>query len=187
MRYNSEDMTAVQLRDQALMMLEGKGAILDVALRVSRVLEEQSISGGVVGGVAVVLHGHIRTTVDVDVYTAQHKELAAALRANGFEFDPAQREFRYGGVPVHLVTREQAPVEPSVFEQIEDVRVVCLADLISMKLHSGTRNLTRAQDIADVIGLIRHHHLTGEFARHIYKPLRNEFRKLARAVKKESS
>ena len=40
-------------------------------------------------------------------------------------------------------------------------------------------------DLADVIGLIRSCHLTAEFARHIQKPLRSEFRKLVRAVKKE--
>jgi hypothetical protein len=181
-------MTAVQLRDQALLMLEGKGAILDVARNVSRVLEQSNNPGAIIGGVAVVLHGHVRTTVDVDVYIPDKaEEFASRLRAAGFDFDSAQREFRYAGVPVHLVTRKQAPIAPSRFEQIEDVRVVSLADLLNLKLHSGTRSIARAQDLADVIGLIRCRGLTGEFARHIQKPLRNEFRKLVRAVKKEMS
>jgi hypothetical protein len=179
-------MTAVQLRDEALLMLEGKGAILDVARRVSRVLESADSGGAVIGGVAVVLHGHVRTTSDVEVFIPEPLEsIAEYLRATGFKFDPQQREFSYSGVPVHLVTPEHTSYPVQIVE-IDDVRTVSLADLINMKLLTGTRNVLRAQDLADVIGLIRHHQLDGEFARHIEKPLRNEFRKLARAVKKES-
>ena len=39
--------------------------------------------------------------------------------------------------------------------------------------------------MADVIGLIRRHRLTAEFARNIDKDLRPEFRKLARAIQRE--
>ena len=53
-----------------------------------------------------------------------------------------------------------------------------------MKLHSGLSNMLRAQDMADVIGLIRSHHLGSEFAAKLDKPVRSEFRKLARAVAK---
>jgi hypothetical protein len=52
-----------------------------------------------------------------------------------------------------------------------------------MKLRSDSTNLLRAQDLADVIGLIRHHQLTGNFARHLDKPLRPTFRTLARLVR----
>jgi hypothetical protein len=34
--------------------------------------------------------------------------------------------------------------------------MVTLADLINVKLRSGSTNLLQAQDLADVIGLIRH-------------------------------
>jgi hypothetical protein len=54
-----------------------------------------------------------------------------------------------------------------------------------MKLRSGTANLLRAQDLADVIGLIRCRKLTGEFARHLGRSLRPTFRKLARAIERE--
>jgi hypothetical protein len=70
-------------------------------------------------------------------------------------------------------------------EEIEGITTVSLADLIEMKLRSGTENLLRAQDLADVIGLIRRHQLSGEFARHLSKELRPEFRKLARAIRRE--
>ena len=135
---------------------------------------------------AVVLHGHVRTTIDVDVFIpGRLQSFAEHLRAAGFTFDPKDREFRQDNVPVHLVTGQQTAA-PKELIDLDDVRTVSLADLINMKLHAGTRNILRAQDLADVIGLIRRHKLGGEFARFIDKPIRNEFRKLARAVKKDS-
>jgi hypothetical protein len=62
-----------------------------------------------------------------------------------------------------------------------------LADLINMKLRSGATNLLRAQDLADVIGLIRHHQLSSGFARHLDKALRPAFRKLVRLIQRENS
>ncbi len=181
-------MTPTRLRDEALMMLGGKGSILDVARRVSRILDSTQIPGAVIGGVAVVLHGHVRTTVDVDVYIPNEEHtFADALRADGFTFDAAGREFERDGVPVHLVTPEQATIEPRQRVKIDDVQTISLADLINLKLASGTGNVLRAQDIADVIGLIRANHLTGAFTRKIHKPLRNEFRRLQKAIRSESN
>jgi hypothetical protein len=56
-----------------------------------------------------------------------------------------------------------------------------------MKLRSGSTNLLRAQDLADVIGLIRHHRLTNGFARQLDKALRPIFRKLVRLIQREGS
>jgi hypothetical protein len=178
---------AVHLRDEALLMLQGKGTILDVARRVSRLLDASEVQGAVIDGVAVVLHGHVRTTSDVDVFVLEPLDtFADQLRAAGFSFDPKQREFSHSGIPVHLVSPQQASIVPTELINIDEVRTVSLSDLINMKLHTGTRNVLRAQDLADAIGLIRHHQLGGEFAGHIDKPVRNEFRRLARAVRKES-
>jgi hypothetical protein len=166
--------TAVHLRNEALLMLEGKGAILETARRISHVFRESGSNGAVVGGIAVLVHGHIRTTAVVDVWLPEYEPAllgrikCAASRA----------------VPVNFLTLSSRPKQ---LIDVDGVRTVSLADLINMKLRSGTRHTLRAQDLADVIGLIRAHKLGGEFARHIDKPLRNEFRKLARAVKKETS
>jgi hypothetical protein len=62
---------------------------------------------------------------------------------------------------------------------------VSLADLIEMKLASVSRNLLRAQDMADVIGLIRHNRLGGDFARYLDKSLRPIYRKLVKAIRQE--
>src|SRR5687767_7136113 len=91
------------LRNEALAMLEGKGAIVEIAEEVTDILARTGIVGAVIGGVAVVLHGHIRTTVDVDVFIEGKLEpFAAALREAGYVFDAEKKEFSKRGVPVHL-------------------------------------------------------------------------------------
>lgn len=69
--------------------------------------------------------------------------------------------------------------------EIDGVTNTPLVDLVEMKLRTGSTNLLRAQDLADVIGLIHHHQLSGAFARHLDKALRPAFRKLARRIQQE--
>ncbi len=88
-------------------------------------------------------------------------------------------------IPVHLVTAEQTGVNLSVVKEIEGILTVSLSDLIEMKLRSGSSNLLRHQDLADVIGLIRCHALSGAFAGNLEKSLRPTFRKLVRAIEKQ--
>jgi hypothetical protein len=77
-----------------------------------------------------------------------------------------------------LVTIEQLNQPPRKTVEIEGVTTVSLEDLIEIKLRSGSSNLLRAQDVADAIGLIRHHRLTGEFPRLVDKSLRPTYRRL---------
>ena len=167
-------------------MLEGRGAILDVARAVSQVLVDGPVDGAVIGGVAVTLHGHVRATSDVDVYVPEPlATFADLLRTAGFAFDPGRREFSLGGVPVHLVAASQAVPTPTHLRTIDGIRTVSLADLINLKLRSGTRDLARARDLADVVDLIRANGLDGRFTPRIAKPLRDDFRRLAQAVRAE--
>jgi hypothetical protein len=176
------------LLDEALLILDKRGAVLDLAREVSRLMRNAGLPGVVIGGIAVVLHGHLRTTKDVDIFmNPPLKPLADLLTDNGFSFDRAERAFVKHGVPVHLVSPEQVGSVPKKRVEIEGVTTVTLPDLIAMKLRSGSTNLLRAQDLADVIGLIRHHRLTGEFARHLDKTLRAPFRKLVRLIQREKS
>lgn len=48
-----------KLRKEALLLLQGRGAILEIAREVSSILQAAGIDAVVVGGVAVVLHGHV--------------------------------------------------------------------------------------------------------------------------------
>jgi hypothetical protein len=176
------------LRDEALLILDKQGTVLDIAREVSHLMRAAGIPGVVIGGIAVVLHGHVRTTKDIDIFVPPPLEpLADLLTANDFTFDQGERAFVKQGVPVQLVLPEQVGPPPKEAVEIEGITTVTLIDLIAMKLRSGSTNLLRAQDLADVIGLLRHHRLTSGFARHLDKALRPAFRKLVRMIQQESS
>lgn len=166
-------------------MLEGEGAILDVARNVTRILDEEHIRGAVIGGIAVGLHGHVRATAGVDVYVPPLEAFAQALHRNGYVYDASKREFRRGRIPVHLVTDDQTGGPPRRRGRIGEITTVSLADLINMKLRSAGRSVLRAQDLADVIALIRARKLDGAFALRISPALRGEFRKLLKALRAE--
>ena len=178
----------VNLRDEALLMLDRRGALLDIAREVSHLMRTAGIPGVVIGGVAVVLHGYVRTTKDIDIFLPLPlKPLADLLTANGYTFDPDRKEFVKQGVPVQLVLPEQVGKLSTTAIDIEGVTTVTLTDLINMKLRSGSTNPLRAQDLADVIGLIRQHQLPAGFTRHLDKGLRAAFRKLVRLIQQEGS
>ena len=175
------------LRDEALFMLDKRGALLDIAREISDLMRSANIPGVVVGGVAVVLHGHVRTTNDIDIFLQPPLEpLAELLTANGFAFNPERKEFVKHGVPIHLVLPDQVGTLLKAAVEIEGITTVTLIDLINTKLRSGSKNMLRAQDLADVIGLIRHHQLTSDFSRHLDKALRPAFRKLVRMIEQEN-
>jgi hypothetical protein len=175
-------MISSTVRDEALSLLEGRGMILDIAREVSSLMRQAGVHGAIIGG-SRRLHGHVRTTVDVDVFVPDPPEpLADALKSAGFEFDAGKREFAKAGVPVHFVLVDQIRRPPTDRVELDGVTTVSLADLIDMKLRSGTSNPLRAQDLADVIGLIRHHHLRSDFAAKLGPDVRGEFRKLVQAI-----
>jgi hypothetical protein len=174
------------LHEEALLMLDGEGAILEIAREISRLLQEQAVPGAIVGGVAVWLYGYARTTDDVDVLVGQSgQQVFDLLSGNDFEWDSERREFRKAGVPVHLVTSQLAGQEPTGPVERAGILTLDLARIVEMKLRSGSTNLLRAQDLADVIGLIRANQLTSAFASRLERSVRADFRKLARAIAAE--
>src|SRR5512146_1616649 len=103
----------MNLRREAILMLENSGAVLETARKVSRLLTEGGVPGAIIGGIAVFLHGYARTTRDVDVLAPGN--LAAfgrLLEQAGAKFDRARKEYVLDGVPVHLVAREMAVPAP---------------------------------------------------------------------------
>lgn len=171
------------LRDEALLMLDKRGAVLETARRVSSLLSQHKISGAIIGGVSVVLHGHIRTTRDVDVWIeGPLSSFRPAIESIGGTFDADRKEFLLDSVPIHLVDENMVQPQPRQVVEIEEITTISLPDLLNLKLKSGLARISRAQDLADVIGLIKCHNLTGSYAGQIDKPLRPEFRKLVKAV-----
>ncbi|MGB0069318.1 MAG: DUF6036 family nucleotidyltransferase [Isosphaeraceae bacterium] len=72
-----------RLRNEALALLDKQGSILDVARELSQLMRQSGIPGVVIGGIAVVLHGHVRTTKDIDVFVAQSLPPLTSQRRHG--------------------------------------------------------------------------------------------------------
>ena len=172
--------------EEALMAVPGAGPVMEVAREVSRIMRDGGIDGAVIGGVAVVVHGHTRTTVDVDVFAPDAERLSQALQSAGFKLDRDKREFVKDRVPVHLVLASQIGVVPQKRLDINGVRTVSLADLLNIKLRSGGENILRAKDLGDAIDLIRHHRLTKDFVARLDASVRPEFLQLTEAIERES-
>lgn len=86
-------MVSTAARDEALLVLEGRGMILDFAREESAMMRQKGIGGSVFAA----LHGHVRTTVDVDVFVPEPPEqFAEALKAAGFAFDSGRTVHQVG-------------------------------------------------------------------------------------------
>lgn len=170
----------------ALGMLVGDQTILNIAREVSQAIEAAGCEGGIVGGLAVFLHGYARTTVDVDAYATDRRRVGEELVARGFGFDAARKEWTKHGVPVHLLAPEDdLGFHPSRYSMLQGARTVTLGDLVSMKLASGSRNVHRMKDLADVVELIKHLKLDKTFTARVAPAYRAEFKRLVDSVPRE--
>jgi hypothetical protein len=152
--------------------------ILDVA----RSLRDQ-VDAPVLGGIAVFLHGYLRTTGDLDLYTADRRRTAEQLEAAGAKWSSTRREHLMEGVRIHTVTPEDAGHKVERVSIIEGVRVVSLKDLIAIKLICGLKNVDRAKDLGDVQELIRAIPLDKRFAGKLPPALRSSFKSLVEAIR----
>lgn len=127
-----------------------------------RLLESAGVAFRLVGGVAVVHHGYVRTTRDVDVLVAAEgaARLDPLLAEHGFERLSAGRlRHRPTGVDVDLLVagepmpRPGSPPYPSpesLSASPADPAIVGLPGLLLLKLYSA-----RHQDLADVVALLK--------------------------------
>jgi hypothetical protein len=134
-------------------------------------LEKLNIDYAVVGGMALVAHGYLRTTVDVDILLNQDglKKAHEALEGLGyrppFEGSKNLRDTQTGVRIEFLISGDYPgdgkpkPVsfpEPSdTSVEIDGIRYLSLNSLLELKLASGMTNPGRIRDLADVQELIR--------------------------------
>jgi hypothetical protein len=141
------------------------------------------IDAPVLGGIAVILHGHPRTTIDLDLYTPDRVLTDEQLRAAGAKWVVSQREHIYNDVRIHTVTPEDAGHTVQRVSVIDGVRVVSLRDLIAIKLRTGLQHVHRGKDIVDVQELIARVPLDKTFAPKLPKDLRADFKRLVDVVR----
>jgi hypothetical protein len=127
-----------------------------------RLLAAAGAAFRIVGGIAVIHHGYLRTTEDIDVLITPEAQsrLDDELAAHGFVRESAHR-IRHGetGVGVHLLVagepmpRPGAPAYPwpeALPASDADPTVVGLRGLIELKLRAD-----RHQDRADLVALLQ--------------------------------
>ena len=133
-------------------------------------LDEAGVAFLVIGGHAVVLHGHLRNTFDLDLLIADSKLAAAraVLISLGYRTFFETDAFLQLQAPANLPPLDLMIVDDQTFDRIEgtanqkilDSRQIRIPDalrLIALKLHA-TRDTTRRTtetDWQDVVNLLR--------------------------------
>jgi hypothetical protein len=148
--------------------VSGTSGLVRSARDAVAVLAEHDIPHFIVGGLAVQEHGYPRTTIDVDIVVPDVLEavefLTAGLAGPFYRVRGANDrvEDRRNGVPIDLlpagkVLKRGCKIPfPEPVKVEEQIQIVPLEDLISLKLDSWANNPThRLKDKADVVELIK--------------------------------
>lgn len=174
-------------------MKEGK--VHHTLKRLARVLEAESISYAIVGGMALSLLGYTRETVDVDILlTPQGLErFRERLVGKGYipAFKGAEKSFLDAETRVKieaLVTGEfpgDGKPKPVAFPDPAKVNVerdgycvIALEKMVELKLASGMTAPHRLRDLADVQDLISILSLPLELSDRLDESVRDEYRRL---------
>jgi hypothetical protein len=163
--------------------------------RITKRLHDEGIPYAVLGGMAVVAHGYVRTTSDVDILTTREglDMIDAKLVGRGYvrPFPGARKSVKdtTTGVKVEFIAAGEYPGDGKpkavVFPDPRDVAVqiggysyVDIRTLIELKLISGMSGIHRIQDIADVARLIDAAKLPRELGEQLDASVRDEYYKL---------
>lgn len=173
---------------QALIELDDffmqRGKLFQTLQKLSQSLDRADIDYAVVGGIAMVFHGYVRATQDIDVLVTPEglEAFQQELVGRGFipAFSGAKRMFRDAetGVAIEFLVSGEFPGDGrpkaisfpnptgAAIEQ-DGVQIIQLNSLIELKLASGMSGSDRLKDLADVQELIRAlnlpRSLSGEF------------------------
>ena len=155
----------------------GTSGLVQSARDAVAVLADHDIPHLIVGGLAVQEHGYPRTTIDVDIVVPDVLEavewLTASLTGPFYrvpKFQDRVEDRRYGVkidlLPAGRVLQKGCKVPfPQPGKVAEQLQIVTLEELISLKLDSWASNPTRRlKDKADVVELIKHRNLPRDLA-----------------------
>lgn len=177
----------------------GTGPIHKTMRSLARRLSEEGIDYAVAGGMALLLHGYRRETVDVDfLLTADGRNaLEDKLVGLGYmqRFPGARNRFRdtATNVEIDLIISGEYPGDGKpkpvafpnpnqVYVEMDGIRVLTLEKLIELKLASGMTAPHRLRDLADVQELIKLKQLDSEFGRQLDPYVQPKYLELWNAV-----
>jgi hypothetical protein len=179
----------------------GTGAVHQTMRDLIRRLSSEGIDYALAGGMALVVYGYHRETIDVDfLVTADGRDrLEQKLVGLGYVpvFPGARKRFRDTSTRVEIdliVTGEYPgdgkpkpvsfpdPAEASV--EIDGIRILKLEKLVELKLASGMTAPHRLRDLADVQELIKVRPLDADFAQQLNPYVREKYLELWEAVRR---
>ncbi len=196
-RTTSTSITEIWQEIDLFFMQQGK--VYTTLRTLANRLQEKNIDYAIIDGMALVFHGYVRLTQDVDVLLAPEglEEFRRSMVGKGFvpAFTGATRMFKdtATGVTVEIITSGEFPGDglpkpisfPSPKEVsivIEGIDVVNLEKLIELKLASGISAADRLKDLADIQELIRVNKLPVDLASNLNSYVRGEYLRLWHSV-----
>lgn len=164
--------------------------------RVSLRLNEHGIDHAIIGGMALVLHGYVRVTGDVDILTTREglDSIHELLVGRGYvpAFQGSRKALRdtTTGVQVEFITTGEYPGDgkpkpvsfpnpATVKVEREGFDVIAVPKLIELKLASGlTAEHRRLNDLGDVQRLIAALQLPRDLGEQLDPSVRDEYHRL---------
>ena len=166
--------------------------------RIALRLTELNIPYAIAGGMALVAHGHDRTTDDVDILVRPEGLARVHAELDGLGYVPPFKGSKQlkdvsSSVRIEFLVSGRFPGDgkpkPVAFPDPADVAIdmggikyVKLPQLIELKLASGMTNTGRLRDLADVQDLIRTLQLPRDFAVQLNPYVQDKFRQLWDAI-----
>ena len=181
----------------------GNADVQQALRRITSRLEELAIPYAVVGGMALVAHGYMRTTDDVNLLVTPAGLAAIHAALDGLGYVPpfaGSKQLRdvEANTRIEFLVTGQFPGDgkpkPVAFPDpgtagvdIDGIRYLALPALVDLKLASGMTTVGRLRDLADVQELIRLLPLSEQFADRLHPYVRETFYQLHRAVSSNPS
>lgn len=175
-----------------------KDPVHESLYKTTKRLRDLGIPYAIVGGLALVVHGYARTTIDVDVLVTPEGLKKAQEHLSGLGYVPifqGSRNLRDTETSVRiefLVTGEfpgDGKPKPVAFPdpsgcatEFDGIQYVQLEKLVDLKLASGMTHPGRLKDLADAQELIRLRKLGSDFALRLDPYVREKFNELWAAV-----
>jgi hypothetical protein len=179
-----------------------KGIVFETMRRLAQRLEDEGIPYAVIGGMALVAHGYVRMTLDVDILLTPEglTDFQEKLVGKGYvaDFPGTAKSFRDAetNVKIEIITAGEFPGDglpkPVSFPEPEgqtveedDVLIINLEKLIELKLASGLSAAHRMRDLADVQDLIMVLDLPLELEDKLDESVRSEYQRIWEAANKD--
>lgn len=169
--------------------------------KIARRLEELDTPYAVAGGMALVAHGYVRATVDVDILVTEEGLRALHERLEGLGYRPVfpggrqLRDTEHGVQIEFLVTGEypgdgkpkpvRFPDPATSAVERDGIRYLSLQALVELKLASGLSHPGRLRDLADVQELIRVLDLPAAVADQLDPSVREKYIELWRGLRRD--